>query len=133
MAILIDADVILQAERGLFDLEAWLARNPHEVFKLAAITVAELWHGAESATGGRMATRQLFLRQISDLFDVVPYSSQTALEHARLWAAADSSGQAIGSNDLILAATAIQSGYAVATFNKRRFTAVNGLHVIEPL
>ena len=132
MAILIDADVILQAERGLFDLEAWLVAHPHETFKVAAITVAELWHGAASATGPRLATRQLFLRQLSDCFDIVPYTSQTAFEHARLWAEINSGGQTLGTNDLILAATAIQTGNALATFNKHRFTSVKGLHVIEP-
>jgi predicted nucleic acid-binding protein len=132
MAILIDADAILQAERGLFDLRAWLSAHPDEVFKVAAITVAELWHGAESATGARMAARQAFLQQISAIFDVVPYTSQTALVHARLWAEIDSSGQTIGSNDLILAATAIQTGNAVATFNKHRFVVIKGLNVIEP-
>jgi hypothetical protein len=29
MAILIDSDVIIQAERGHFDLDAWLVSLPH--------------------------------------------------------------------------------------------------------
>jgi predicted nucleic acid-binding protein len=37
----------------------------------------------------------------------------------------------IGSHDLILAAIAMQSGSAVATFNVRHFTAVKGLKIIE--
>jgi predicted nucleic acid-binding protein len=132
MAILIDADVIIQAERGLFDLDGWLVSHAQEEFKVAAITVAELWHGAERATGVHRATRRLFLQQIFATFDFVPYTEQTGLEHARLWAELESSGQSIGSNDLILAATAMQTGSAVATFNKRRFAVVKGLNVIEP-
>jgi predicted nucleic acid-binding protein len=132
MVILIDADVLLQAERDLFDLESWLASRPLDEFKLAAITLAELGHGAESASGARLAMRQLFLQQIAVSFDIVPYSRQTALEHARLWAGLRSTGGMISSNDLILAATAIQSGSAVATFNKRRFALVKGLDLIEP-
>ena len=51
MAFLIDADVIIQAERKALDLDAWLRAHPDEEIKLAAITVAELWRSVERATG----------------------------------------------------------------------------------
>jgi predicted nucleic acid-binding protein len=38
----------------------------------------------------------------------------------------------IGPHDLILAAIAIKTGSAVATFNVRHFSVVKGLKVIEP-
>jgi predicted nucleic acid-binding protein len=38
----------------------------------------------------------------------------------------------IGYYDLIVAATALESGSAVATFNRRHFAQVDGLKVIEP-
>jgi predicted nucleic acid-binding protein len=38
----------------------------------------------------------------------------------------------IGAYDLILAATALERGSVVATFNKRHFVLVPGLNVIEP-
>ena len=38
----------------------------------------------------------------------------------------------IGGYDLIVAATALERGSAVATFNKRHFEVVPGLKVIEP-
>jgi predicted nucleic acid-binding protein len=38
----------------------------------------------------------------------------------------------IGDYDLIVAATAIERGSAVATFNKRHFENVRGLKVIVP-
>ena len=132
MAILIDADVIIQAERGLFDLDRWLDSQPDEEFKLAAITIAELWHGAERATGTHRTKREFFLQRLFATFECVPYTEETGLEHARLWAALESGGQMIGPHDLILAATATQTGNAVATFNKRHFSAVEGLRVIEP-
>jgi tRNA(fMet)-specific endonuclease VapC len=132
MAILIDADVIIQAERGLFDLDRWLDSRPEEEFKLAAITIAELWHGAQRATGAHRINREQFLQRLFAMFDTVEYSDATALEHARLWAELESSGRMIGSHDLILAATALQTGNAVATFNKRHFSVVQGLEVIEP-
>ncbi len=132
MAILIDSDVIIQAERGLFDLDAWLVSLPHEEFKLAAITVAELWHGVEQATGAHRARRRMFLERVLPIFDCVPYGEEAAFEHARLLAKLESSGRTINPHDLILAAIAIQSGSAIATFNVRDFPAVRGLKVVGP-
>jgi predicted nucleic acid-binding protein len=132
MAVLIDSDVIIQAERGIFDLDAWLISQPYEEFKLAVITVAELWHGAERATGIRRTRRRLYLKRIFATFDFVPYSAQVAFEHARLWAELESSRRMIGPHDVILAAMALHTGSAVATFNVRHFAVVKGLKVIEP-
>lgn len=42
-----------------------------------------------------------------------------------------SAGKMIGSYDLIVAATALERGSHVATFNKRHFALVKGLHIIE--
>jgi tRNA(fMet)-specific endonuclease VapC len=132
MAILIDSDVIIQAERGLFDLNAWLDSLPDEEFKLAAITVAELWHGVERATGIHRTRRRRFLQQVFSVFDFVSYGEQDAFEHARLWAGLESKGRMISAHDVILAAMAIRTGSTVATFNVRHFTAVKGLKVIQP-
>jgi predicted nucleic acid-binding protein len=132
VAILIDSDVIIEAERGRFDLFAWLDTLPHEEFHLAVITVAELWHGVERATGLHREKRQLFLRRIFANFDFAPYDAQAAFEHARLWAELESRGQMIGSHDVILAAIALQTGSSVATFNGSHFSVVKGLKIIEP-
>ena len=63
---------------------------------------------------------------------IVPYTEQTAYEHACIWAELQSVGKRIGSYDLIVAATALERGSHVATFNKRHFALVKGLHIIEP-
>lgn len=63
---------------------------------------------------------------------ILPYTDTTALEHARLWAEMESSGKMIGYYDLIVAATALQHGGAVATFNERHFAQVPGLKVVKP-
>jgi len=51
---------------------------------------------------------------------------------ARIWAELQSSGKMIGFYDLIVAATALERGSDVATFNRRHFAQVKGLTVIEP-
>ena len=131
MAIIFDTDVIIRDERKSFDLKRWTASQSSEQFAVAAITVAELWH-AERATGAFKAEREAYLRRILNSLRIFPYTEVTAMEHARLWARLESSGKMIGSYDLIVAATALERGSAVATFNKRHFSQVRELKVIEP-
>jgi tRNA(fMet)-specific endonuclease VapC len=132
MAIILDADVIIRGEKGTFDLSRWVAARPDEQFEIAAITVAELWHGVERATGTHRTGRERYLRTILEMLPIIPYTEATAFEHARIWAALESSGKMIGFYDLIVAATALERGSAVATFNQRHFAQVRRLKVIEP-
>jgi predicted nucleic acid-binding protein len=129
---MIDADVLIADERGKFDLKGWLIARERERFELAAITVAELWHGFERASGARKVKRRKYIENALETFSVIPYTDLTAQIHAHIWASLVSSGEMIGYHDLIVAATAIEKGSAVATFNVRHFSAVKGLKVIEP-
>lgn len=132
MAIILDADVIIRGEKGAFDLQHWVAARPDEQFEVAAVTVAELWHGVERATGVHRTKRQQYLQTVLASLPVIPYTEQTAYEHARVWAELESSGKMIGYYDLIVAATALERGSDMATFNQRHFAQVKGLTVIEP-
>ena len=132
MAIILDADVIIRGEKGMFDLKAWVASRPEDRFEIAAITVAELWHGVERATGAHKIRRQRYLQTIVNALPVIPYTEQTAYEHSRLWAELESAGKMIGFYDVIVAATALEHGCDVATFNQKHFRQVRGLTVIEP-
>jgi tRNA(fMet)-specific endonuclease VapC len=132
MAIILDADVIISGEKGVFDLQGWLASRAEDQFELAAITIAELWHGVERASAGQKEQRQRYLEAVIAALPVIPYTEQTAYHHARIWARLESAGKTIGSYDLIVAATAFERGSTVATFNKRHFSQVKGLAVIEP-
>ena len=123
MAIIVDADVIIRGERGTFGLKQWLARQPTEKFQIAAITIAELWHGVERSTGASRREREDFICRFLELVRILPYTEVTAIEHARIWAELESSGKMIGYYDIIVAATAIERGSTVATFNKRHFNA----------
>ena len=132
MSLIIDADVVIRGERGLFDLPAWLELQAHMDLQIAAITIAELWHGVERATRTYKSRREAYLQMIVEALPIVPYTETTAVEHARLWADLEASGKMIGAYDLIVAATALESGSAVATFNTRHFSQVRGLKVIKP-
>lgn len=84
MVIILDADVIIRGEKGTFDLQAWLISRPADQFEVAAITVAELWHGVERAQGKQRSKREQYLRTVLSVLPVVVYTEQTAYEHAKL-------------------------------------------------
>jgi len=134
MAIILDADVVIRGEKGTFDLRRWVTSRPNDRFEIAAITVAELWHGVERATGTHThkVARRRYLDAVLESLPIIPYTEQTAYEHARIWAELEVSGKMIGFYDLIVGATALERGSEVATFNKRHFGQISGLSVIEP-
>ena len=132
MAIILDADVIIRGEKRIFNLQRWVSSQPNDEFEVAAITVAELWHGVERAVGKQRAKRQQYLQGILASLPVIPYTELTAYEHARIWAELESSGKMTGFYDVIVAATAMVRGSAVATFNRKHFAHISGLTVIEP-
>ena len=132
MAIILDADVVINGEKGVFDLPAWVASMPNENFEIAAITVAELWHGVARASRPHQSKRQQYLEAIVTGLPIVPYTEQTAYEHARIWAELEASGKMIGFYDVIVAATALERDSRLATFNHRHFSQVRGLSLILP-
>lgn len=132
MAIILDADVVIRGEKGTFNLKNWVASRASDQFEIAAITVAELWHGVERATEMHKITRQRYLNAVLRSLPIIPYTEQTAYEHARIWAELEVSGKMIGFYDLIVGATALERGSQVATFNKHHFAQIRGLGVIEP-
>jgi tRNA(fMet)-specific endonuclease VapC len=106
MAIILDTDVIIRGEKGTFDLRGWLENHATEEIEVAAITVAELWHGVERATPEHRARRQAYLETVLAVLPVLAYTDEIAREHARIWAQLETAGKMTGYYDLILAATA---------------------------
>jgi len=102
-------------------------------FEIAAITVAELWHGVERATAPHRARRERYLQAVVSTLPIIPYTEQTAYEHARIWSDLESRGKMIGFYDLLVGATALERGSQVATFNTRHFSQIKGLRILEPL
>ena len=76
--------------------------------------------------------RLRYLQTLIDSSTIIPYTEQTAYIHARIWAQLNASGKMIGYYDLLVAATALERGSVVATFNKRHFDLIVGLQVIVP-
>jgi len=132
MEIILDADVLIRGEKKSFDVVAWLGSRADDSFLIAAITVAELWHGVERATGAHRPRREQYLRELLESVPVIPYTQEVAYAHAKFWADLESRGKMIGYYDLIVAATALHLDCAVASFNRRHFASVPGLQLIDP-
>jgi tRNA(fMet)-specific endonuclease VapC len=96
------------------------------------ITVSELLHGVHRTRGGRRTRRQAFVEHVLAGFDPIPITEPVARVHAGLWAGLSRRGETIGAHDLWIAATAIASGFGVATVDVDDFRRVPGLQVVGP-
>ena len=132
MDILIDSSVLIAAERGALDLDALLQAHHADEVGISAITASELLHGVHRMTGavGRARTQAL-VEQVLARLPVVPFDLEVSRVHAMLSAELRSKGTAIGPHDLLIAATAVYAGAAVATRDLRSFPRIHGLDVLR--
>src|SRR5258708_6569569 len=129
MGAVIDSSALIAAERGKLDLSAVVAAHGDEPLVVAAITASELLHGVHRASRAHRARREAFVEQLlSDLF-VAPFDLVAARSHAALSASLAIRKQPVGAHDLLIAATAVALGFAVATRDERSFPRIPGLTV----
>ncbi|MHB9150818.1 MAG: PIN domain-containing protein [Thermoleophilia bacterium] len=130
MAVLIDASILIEAERGRLDLEPHVARRPDDESFLSVITASELLHGVHrAAQPHQRARRSAFVEGILERFPLLPVDLATARAHAQVWAELARAGALIGPHDLWLAATCLAHGLTMITANIREFARVPGLQV----
>jgi tRNA(fMet)-specific endonuclease VapC len=130
MAVLIDASILIEAERGRLALEPHVERHRDEESFLSVITASELLHGVRRATRPDVrAKRSAFVEGILERFPLLAVDLACARAHARLWAELRSVGTIIGPHDLWLAASCLAHGLTMVTGNVREFERVPGLAV----
>jgi len=130
MGALIDASILIDAERGRVDLAARVADRPDEEVFVSVITASELLHGVHRAThADQRARRAAFVEGLLQRLAVLDVDLPTARAHARTWADLAAAGERIGPHDLWLAATCIAHGLTLITANEREFARVPGLRV----
>ena len=128
MAVLIDASILIEAERGRLDLEPHVTRHGEEEAFLSVVTASELLHGAHRATQPDVrARRSAFVEGILERFPLLSVDLASARAHAQLWAELRQAGKRIGPHDLWLAATCVAHGLTIVTANVREFARVPGL------
>lgn len=130
MAVVIDTSVFIDLERRTHLRDIHLETILGEQVALASITASELLVGQfHASTPERREKRERFVATTLDRYAVLPFALEDARIHARLSAEMAKIGRRIGAHDLIIAATAISSGYSVLTHNLRDFRRVPGLTV----
>ena len=130
MGLLIDSSVFIAAERGTLNLNQLLEQRGEEDVAIAAITASELLHGVWRARAQHRARRETFVEQVLSAFPVIPFDLLAARLHARISAELAGAGVAISAHDLLIGATALRVGFAVATRDRRSFRRIPGLDVI---
>jgi len=135
MAYLIDSSVFITLERQRRPLgDLALVASSDEPIALAAITASELLLGVHRAdTLERRLRRETFVEAVLALLPLIPFDLQVVRVYARVWAELLNRGQLIGSNDLMISATALAHGYAVLTDNLRDFERVRELSIQQPI
>jgi tRNA(fMet)-specific endonuclease VapC len=127
----IDSSVLIAVERGELDLMSIPGLSPDEEVVISAITASELLHGVHRLRGAaqRARTGRLVARVLASL-TIVPFDLGIARAHAILSADLRARGATVGAHDLIIAATAVALGFAVATRDRRSFPKITGLDVL---
>ena len=114
-----------------------LKRRPIEVLSLfnenasrmaiSAITLSELFHGAEKST--RVGDNLVAIEDFCSRLEVLPYGAKAAQHYGAIRAGLEKTGQPIGVNDLHIAAHARSEGLVVVTNNVGEFARVPALQV----
>ena len=128
MGVVLDTSVLIAAERRTLRFAALLRSLGDEPVGMAAITAAELLHGCHrAAEPGVRARRGAFVEALLAAVPILPYGVAEARRHAELWAESARLGEIVGPYDMLVGATALAHGYALATLNRREFARIQGL------
>jgi tRNA(fMet)-specific endonuclease VapC len=128
MGFLIDSSVLIAWERDRLDLPSQLAEFAEEDFAISTITASELHHGVHRAANpAQRRRREAFVEGLLARLPILSFDAVAARIHARLSAELAADGTAVGSHDLIIAATALTKGYIVSTRDERSFPRIPGL------
>lgn len=140
MGTILDTTVFIELERATRGLPAERAirtagsrledrLGDDDEVAIAAITASELLHGVHRATDEHRARREAFVEAVLAAFPALAFDLLVARIHARIWAGLAASGADVGAHDRIVAATAISTGWRVASANARHFDRIPGLEV----
>ena len=130
--MILHSSVIIAAERARFSLEGLLEVYRDAPIRIAAVTASELLHGWERAPAGKRRDRRMrFVEGVLRILPAVEFDLDCARVHAHLWARLEEQGALIGAHDLLIAATCVREGDAIATLNEREFSRIVELELVD--
>jgi len=138
LGLILDSSVIVAAERKRQTVEELLTliRQTFGEIEVAisAVTVAELVHGVVRANAPELRLRRrAFIDELKKHVPVHPVTDATGEIAGQLSGEQAAKGITLPADDLLIGASAIEQGYAVATLNARHFQKVPGLQVVSSL
>jgi predicted nucleic acid-binding protein len=135
LGVVLDSSTAITAERRNLPvpqlIEAIQTAHGEIEISLSPVTVAELVHGIYRAkTPEASQRRRAYVEELADLVPIHPVTKQTAFLVGRIQGQEAAKGNVLPLNDLMIAAAAIEQGYAILTGNLRHFQKVPGLIVL---
>lgn len=128
MGIILDTSLLIAAERGEWDINAYIQGREEEPFGLSVISVSELLHGVLRADSNkRRLKRSAYVEKVIELFPIYPFDLTAARIYAEVWVHLLAKGVQVGAHDLLIASTAMSLGFSVVSADKRHFDKIDGL------
>lgn len=128
MIYIVDSNTCIYFMNGkyLSVREKFLSISPKNI-KLSSIVKGELLLGAFKSQTREQTTNKVekFLKP----FDIIDFTDKMSYDYAKIRAELEKSGQIIGANDLLIAATAINTNAILVTHNIDEFSRVKGLKI----
>ena len=136
LGLILDSSVIIAAERKRQTVEEFLTsigRTFGEIeIAMSAVLLAELVHGVARANTPEVRTaRRAFRNELKKHVPVHPITDSTAEIAGQISGEQAAKGITLPADDLLIGASAIEQGYAVATLNTRHFQMIPKLKVLS--
>ena len=130
MKYLLDTDICIEYLRGSNTSirDRLLALSPSDV-SLCSVVQAELLFGAHNSQKVTANLRRL--REFFQPFPSIPFDDRAADRYGSVRAHLRREGKEIGSNDLMIAAIAVEYDITLVSHNQREFHRVPGLRFEE--
>jgi tRNA(fMet)-specific endonuclease VapC len=135
LGVVLDASVVITAERQRLPVREWLdairATHGDLELSLSPVTIAELVHGIFRARTPEITERRrAYISELVDLIPTHPMTAATAYLVGEIDATETLKGNVLPLSDLLIAAAALEQGYAVLTENRQHFERIPGVRVL---
>jgi toxin FitB len=137
-SLLLDTNVLSELMRPEPDQTVmdWFAERTGTIFYLSSITQAEIMLGISLLPAGKR--RETLAAAADGMFSqdfagkCLPFDAAGAVIYAAIVSDRRKAGQAISTEDALIAAIALTHGYPLATRNTKDFININGLMLQNP-
>jgi tRNA(fMet)-specific endonuclease VapC len=128
--VLFDTNAYTAFKRG--DTEILAILQQVEVIGISPIVLGELISGFDTGSRAQQNREELTQFLESPRMQFYPLTPDTALFYSKVYVTLKSKGNPIPTNDMWIAAQALENGCMVCTYDKH-FSAIDGLLVIQSL